>query len=144
MMYDLFSSGRIYLVREPINGNCGIPTLYGGLLDGRWGVEIEIDPLKFEEIYALFTNKRRSMLFVLHVDQVGIDLTKRRLFGHGFRIVLDGSAGPVSLTRGQLKRLVLDGTYEGEWESLALQREIGHFLDAGAMPAAAVNGHDNS
>ncbi len=38
MMNDLFSSGTIYLIQTTVNGNCGIQSLYGRLLDGSFGV----------------------------------------------------------------------------------------------------------
>lgn len=33
-----------------------------------------------------------------------------------------GAMDTLRLTRGQLRRLVLDGTYEGEWQNAALER----------------------
>ena len=77
MMSELFSSGRIILIRTTVNGNCGIPSLYGRLLDGKFGVDIVDEQ---EEIYAIFTTSNHKMLLILHVDDYGVDLTKRRLF----------------------------------------------------------------
>ena len=40
MMYNLFSLGTINLILTPVTGNCGIPSLYGRLLAGTFGVTI--------------------------------------------------------------------------------------------------------
>ena len=74
MMNDLFSSGKIYLIQTTVNGNCGIPSLYGRLVDGSLGVDIIDDT---GEVYALFTTANHKTLLILHVDDYGVDLTKR-------------------------------------------------------------------
>ena len=61
---------------------------------------------------------------ILHIDDAGIDFTKRILFNRRFRIMLKDKANPIDLTREQLKRLVLDGTYEGDWESIYLKQQL--------------------
>jgi hypothetical protein len=38
--------------------------------------------------------------------------------------MLKDKANPIDLTREQLKRLVLDGTYEGDWESIYLKQQL--------------------
>ena len=131
MMADLFSSGEIYLIMTPVNGNCGIPSLYGRLLDGSFGINI-VESLA--EIYALFTTANHKMLLILHVDNYGVDLTKRRLFSGKFRTILENAENPISITREQLKRLVLDGTYVGEWHNPHLQAQMEAFQRASAMP----------
>lgn len=131
MMADLFSSGEIYLIMTPVNGNCGIPSLYGRLLAGSFGINIE---KALGEIYALFTTANHKMLLILHVDNYGVDLTKRRLFKGKFRTILENTENPISITREQLKRLVLDGTYIGEWDNAHLQAQMEGFQRASAMP----------
>ena len=131
MMYDLFSSGDIYLVRSPVNGNCGIPSLYGRVLDGSLGIDVITE---LREVYVVFSTRNRLTLLILHVDQYGVDLTKRRIFKKKFRIMLEDSGSQLKITREQLKRLVLDGTYEAEWQDPVLQRQIEAFLTAGPQP----------
>ena len=134
MMSDLFSSGIIYLVKQPVNGNCGIPSLYGKVVDGSWG--IEIIEKKLIEVYVIFSASNRKTLLILHIDNFGVDLTKRRLFGNKFKIIIENNNKAETLTREQLKRLVIDGTYEGEWHSRALEIQIKNFINASSMPSA--------
>lgn len=129
-MSDLFSSGKIFLILTPVNGNCGIPSLYGGLLNGSFGLDILNET---GELYALFTTTNHKMLLILHVDNYGVDLTKRRLFKGKFRTMLENSE-PLELTREQLKRLVLDGTYSKDWQNPQLQAQMEAFLQASPMP----------
>ena len=131
MMNDLFSSGKIYLIQTTVNGNCGIPSLYGRLVDGSLGVDIIDDT---GEVYALFTTANHKTLLILHVDDYGVDLTKRRLFKGKFRTMLSDTEHPLVLTREQLKRLVLDGTYALEWQNTNLQAQMEVFRQAGPMP----------
>ena len=133
MMSDIFSSGHIYLIQTTVNGNCGIPSLYGRLLNGSFGVEILDDT---GEIYALFTTANHKTLLILHVDDYGVDLTKRRLFKGKFRTMLSDTQQPLTLTREQLKRLVLDGTYTLEWQNSNLQAQMAAFRQAEPMPVA--------
>ena len=131
MMSDLFSSGKIYLILTPVNGNCGIPSLYGRLLDGSFGIDITNET---GEIYAVFTTKNHKTLLIFHVDNYGKDLTKRRLFKGKFRTMLANSELPLELSREQLKRLVLDGTYIGDWQDPQLQVQMETFLLATPQP----------
>ncbi len=133
MMSDLFSSGRMYLIQTPVNGNCGIPSLYGRLLTGAFGAEI-ID--EQQEIYAVFTTANHKTLLILHIDNYGVDLTKRRLFKGKFRTLLANTENPPMLTREQLKRLVLDGTYAMEWQNATLKAQMEAFHQAQPMPGS--------
>lgn len=131
-MSELFSSGRIYLIQTVVNGNCGIPSLYGRLLSGDFGVDI-VD--EGGEIYALFTTANHQTLFILHIDDYGVDLTKRRLFKGKFRTLLSDTEHPIELTRQDLKRLVLDGTYADDWQNPRLQMQMESFMQAVPLPS---------
>lgn len=122
MIHDLFATGKIYLVRTPVRGNCGIPKLHGIVASGVLGVDIDLT--SGEEMYFVFTTKSLKALLILHIDEAGIDFTKRLLFSRKFKILLEEQASPLVITREQLKRLVLDGSYEGDWESVYLRRKI--------------------
>ena len=133
MMSDLFSSGKIYLFRKPISGRYGIPKLTAYLTSGILGIDVSVGDT--EEIYALFTTKRQDTLFILHIDEFGVDLTKRRLHGKKFVGILSDSTSLQNLTREQLKRLVLDGTHEGSWQSASLKEIMSNYFSARSMPA---------
>lgn len=122
MIHDLFATGKIYLVRTPVRGNCGIPKLHGIVASGILGVDIDFTSR--EEMYFVFTTKSLKAILILHIDEAGIDFTKRVLFGRKFKILLEEQSSPLVITREQLKRLVLDGSYDGEWESVYLRRKI--------------------
>jgi len=122
MIHDLFGSGKIYLIRTPVSGRYGLPKLHGMVTSGVLG--IEVNPDSTEEMYFIFVTKTLKTLMILHIDEAGIDFTKRILFNRRFRIMLKDKANPIDLTREQLKRLVLDGTYEGDWESIYLKQQL--------------------
>ncbi len=128
MMCNLFSSGTIYLILTPVNGNCGIPRLYGRLLTGELGVE------NSSEIYVIFTTSNRKTLLILHVDNYGVDLTKRRLHKGKFRTLLRKPQQIQTLTRQELLRLVLDGTYAEEWQTPEMKAQMESFYNAKSMP----------
>lgn len=135
-MCNLFSSGVIYLILTPVNGNCGIPSLYGRLLAGEFGVDV-CDSTN--EIYAVFTTANRKALLILHVDNYGVDLTKRRLHKGKFRTLLEKPQEIRTLTRQELLRLVLDGTYAEEWQNPVLQAQMEAFYQAKEMPNDQMN-----
>ena len=134
MISDIFASGTIYLIRTSVNGNCGIKSLYGRLLVGFNG--IAIDP-RSGEFYAIFTTANQKMLLILHVDDYGVDLTKRRLHNGKFRKILSDTEKAITLTRQQLKRLVLDGTYIESWQNHNLQVLMEKFQQADPLPKKA-------
>lgn len=123
MITELFNTGKIYLIRTPVSGNAGIPKLHGLVMGGTLG--IDYDPVKnFEESYFVFVSRNLKYLMILHIDDTGITLIKRILFNRRFRIMLEDHSQPLVLSREQMKRLVLDGTYQGEWESAYLQNKL--------------------
>ena len=87
MIQDLFATGKIYLIRTPVRGNCGIPKLHGLVASGILGVGIDVP--SEEEVYFVFTTKNRMSLMILHIDEAGIDFTKRILFSRKFKILLE-------------------------------------------------------
>ena len=133
MMSDLFSSGKIYLFRKPVSSCYGIPKLTAYLTSGILGIDVSVGGT--EEIYALFTTKSQDTLFILHLDEFGVDLTKRRLHGKKFVGILSDNTSLQNLTREQLKRLVLDGTHEGSWQSASLKEIMSNYFSAKSMPA---------
>ena len=113
MVTNLFSTGKIYLIKQPINGNSGVPSLYARLLNGSFGIEITDD-----EYYAIFSNSSRKLLIIVYKNEAGVGVFKWRLFSGKFKILIDGNQNePSKITRSQLKRLIMDGTIEGEWQS---------------------------
>ncbi len=126
----LFAHGKIFLIRTPVNANYGIPRLYGMVIGGMLGVPVDLT-LNYEECYFVFTNKKQSMLMILHIDDIGITFSKRILHGRRFNVLVEQADSPVALSREQLRRLVLDGSYDGPWESRYLARQ----LDLGTSPS---------
>ncbi len=129
----LFGHGRIYLIRNmSVRGNYGIPALHTLILSGRLGIDIDTD----EEFYVCFVNRRQSMLIIFHQDEAGCTLIKRILHGRSFDVLMSAADKAVTITRQQLRRLVLDGTYHGEFESVFLKRQL-EGLGAGETLKAA-------
>lgn len=116
MMDNLFSTGRIFLIRKPIRGNYGINRLFDSLACGEFGIDIVTNK---EETYVVFSTKRRNMLLILHIDDYGYDLTKRIIYNKSrFQILFEDEYKPLTLTREELRRLVLYGTSELDYETL--------------------------
>lgn len=127
MITEIFNTGKIYLIRTPVSGNSGIPKLYGLILGGTLGLDYN-PATAYEECYFVFVSRNLKYLMILHLDDTGITLIKRVLFNRRFRIMLEDQAKPLNLTREQMKRLVLDGTYQGEWQSAYMQHTVGKTL----------------
>ena len=122
MIHDLFSSGKIYLIRTAVSGRYGLQKLHGMVMSGILGVDV--NPDNVEEMYFIFVTRNLKTLMILHMDEAGVDFTKRILFNRKFKIMLEDQINPIDLTRDQLKRLVLDGSYEGDWESIYLKQQL--------------------
>ena len=122
MIHDLFSSGKIYLIRTAVSGRYGLQKLHGMVMSGILGVDV--NPDNVEEMYFIFVTRNLKTLMIVHMDEAGVDFTKRILFHRKFKIMLEDQIDPIDLTRDQLKRLVLDGSYEGDWESIYLKQQL--------------------
>ncbi|MBQ7606444.1 MAG: hypothetical protein IJU76_00430 [Desulfovibrionaceae bacterium] len=84
----------------------------------------------------MFTTANRKTLRILHIDNYGVDLTKRRLYKGKFQTLLAEPRTLLTVTRKELLRLVLDGTYAEEWQNLKLQVQMEAFYQAQAMPGS--------
>lgn len=114
-MSFLSSTGKIVLIKEPISGRFGMPRLMAKLASNSLRVNWDGE----SEITIITLNRKRSIAKVLHVDNVGTDLTTRVL-NHGlFKVLLDeeGQHLPQRITREALERLFVDGTLEGEYQN---------------------------
>lgn len=111
----LFASGRVFLVRTPIDGRLGMHSLWNKLGGGSLGIKYDGDINK--EVWVVAVTKNRRRLRILHVDAAGMSLISRRLWGTSkFQVMFDkGDAW--TLTSAQLRRLILDGTYEGSYQT---------------------------
>ena len=58
----LFNTGKIYLIRTPVNGRYGILRLYNMMVSNQLGFEWEPD----EEVWVVMFNEHRSRLRILH------------------------------------------------------------------------------
>ena len=76
----------------------------------------------------------RKALLILHVDNYGVDLTKRRLHKGKFRTLLEKPQEIRTLTCQELLRLVRDGTKAEEWQNPVLQAQMEAFYQAKEMP----------
>ena len=132
MTSDLFSSGDIYLIRNPINGNCGINRILGKIVSKEWNIDFDLNNPK--EIYVVIPTKSKRTLLIFHYDIYGADITKRILHNSKFKIQLEDTRQPITITRGQLKRLIIDGTYIGEWEAKELESIMKDFMSAKDLP----------
>ena len=135
MTSDLFASGQIYLIRNPINGNSGINSILGKILSKEWDVDLDLNNPK--EIYVVIPTKNKKTILIFHYDIYGADICKRILHSRKFRIQLEDTRQPIMITRGQLKRLIIDGTYTGEWEHKELESIMKDFISAKDLPQCA-------
>lgn len=134
MMSDEFTSGTIFLLKKPLSGRYGIPGILSKLLSGCFGIEYVAE--KMEEIYLLFVTRNRKILLIFHADILGYDLSKRRLNQGTFAIPFQDDYNPEEITRDQLKRLVLDGTYYGQWRDESLRKQFEAYTQARPLPSA--------
>ena len=66
MIHDLFSSGKIYLIRTAVSGRYGLQKLHGMVMSGILGVDV--NPDNVEEMYFIFVTRNLKTLMVLHMD----------------------------------------------------------------------------
>lgn len=123
----LFAAGTIVLVRQPISGRYGILRMWNMLASGTLGVKYDLRAGK--ELWVITVNRRRTRLRILHVDSFGYELITRINYAGKFKVLFDDVEAPMALTRGQLRRLMLDGTTEGDWQSIELQLKPDLFED---------------
>ena len=119
-MSQLLGSGKIFLVREPISGRFGIPRLMAMLSSKDFG----IDWNGIDEITVVTFNRRRNRCIMLHCDFAGVDRTVRVLNSGLFKVDLGSDIIPEQLTRGTLRRLLLDGTLSGEYAHPHVQKTL--------------------
>ena len=116
----LFVTGDIYLIRKPIPVHYCILNLFDMLVSSQFVIAYDLNTMP--EIWLLTTNKRKKRLSILHVECFGYENIVRFLHGNNlFNILFDEKAPPITLTRSQLRRLVLDGTVEGTWNNACIQ-----------------------
>lgn len=103
----LFASGKIYILKNPINGRLGIYSLYSRLVSMNLGIEWNGE----DEIWVVMFNKPKTRMRILHVEPgYGFDLKIRVLFHDNFKAILDNS-GYQTITREQLQQLSKYGYY---------------------------------
>lgn len=132
MMCDQFSCDNIFLIKKPVSGRYGAPRILSMLLGGCFEIPYIKDNL--QELYIVLFTKNRKLMFVFHTDFFGHDLTKRRLCEGRFKIQLEESYNPEKISRDQLKRLLIDGTYQDEWNDVSLQKQFEQYARAQPMP----------
>ena len=115
----LSSTGRIFLVLEPVSGRLGLPRLLARLSSNSFNIHWDGEA----EITLITTNQRRNRLKILHIDSAGCDLTTRMLNHGTFKVLFADGCIPRNLTRGDLERLFVDGTLEGGYQN-ALSEEL--------------------
>jgi hypothetical protein len=104
----LFESGRIYVVGTPVRGNWGIHRL-------RDEVRALSGADEGTELWVCFTTRSRQRLLIYHQDISGRDVTVR-LLRQGFFHIFEETVRK-GITREQLRRLLFDGTFEGQWQN---------------------------
>lgn len=116
----LFVSGDIYLIKRPVPGNIGIHVLFNKAVSGDFGFKYDLEHPR--EIWVVTLNKRRRRLSILHIDDWGYEQIVRYLFSNSpFSMFFENDADFVKLTRGQLRRLVIDGSVEGGFNNAFVQ-----------------------
>lgn len=118
---NYFSGGDIYLLTAPVGAQWGINRFLSMLCGGSFGIEYEAG----REIWIVGMNARRTRLKIFHADAGGFSIVTRSLVGRAlFEAVAKAGTGygRRPLTRGQLRRLCLDGTIEGPWQNAWFQR----------------------
>lgn len=116
-MSGLLGNGKIYLVKEPVCGRFGIPRLLAMLTQNSFNVPWN----GIDEITVVTFNKSRTRCNILHCDFGGVDRTVRQLNCGTFKVMLDEGLIPERLTKRQLARLLLDGTFEGEFNNAQVE-----------------------
>lgn len=111
----LFASGDIRLSRMPIDGRMGINSMWAALLAGSFG--FKYDGNINNEIWLVTVTRNRQQLRILHADVTGRSLIIRKLWGGCKFLVSFDDGQAFTLNSAQLRRLVLDGTMEGDYQT---------------------------
>lgn len=104
----LFERGKIYVVGMPVRGNWGIHRL-------RTEVKALFGVDDGTELWVCFTTRSRQRLLIYHQDVSGRDV-RVRLLRQGFFHIFEETVRK-GITRQQLRRLLFDGTFEGQWQN---------------------------
>ena len=104
-MSILSQTGKIILVRQPVNGRFGIHRLMAMLSSNQFGVSWN----GTEEITIVTFNAKRTICKILHVDTYGTDCTTRILNYGKFKTILQEDLLPVHLKRDELETLLIGG-----------------------------------
>lgn len=103
---ELFDTGRIVIALEPADWRWGIKSL---TTEAR--TTLGIEDFTNADVWAVWCNRRRDAVRILHYTQDTVTLFEQRLrFGNKYAQLLDTLKGgySVSITREQL-RMMLDG-----------------------------------
>lgn len=119
-MMDILGTGKIYLIKEPVCGRFGIQRLLAMLSQQAFGVAWD----GTEEITIVTFNKRRTRCNILHCDFAGIDRTVRQLNSGTFKVLLQDGELPDRISKEDLRRLLLDGTIDGDF----VHADVEHYL----------------
>lgn len=105
----LSSTGKIYMIKEPVSGRWGIYRLRDCLFSGAF----KINWNGKDEITLVTFNKSRKNCSIFHSDMCGMERTVRLLRKGTYHVILTAGLKPGELTREQLERLLCDGTISG-------------------------------
>ena len=102
----LSSTGKIFLIKEPVCGRFGMHKLLAQLSSGVFKVGWDGQ----EEITIVTFNRRRTICSILHIDPCGVDRMTRMLNTGTFQVILDAGLLPERLTRRALELLLSNGS----------------------------------
>ena len=104
-MSILSQTGKIILVRQPVNGRFGIHRLMAMLSSNQF----EVCWNGTDEITIVTFNAKRTICKILHVDTYGTDCTTRILNYGKFKTILQEDLLPIHLKRDELEILLTGG-----------------------------------
>lgn len=100
---------RIVIIKDPINGNQGIPSLKARVM-------AQFDPKPGEKLLVVFFTKNRKRCKVLQLDATGVTLAVRMLYTGSFLFTGDEEVRDINIL--DLRRLLFDGTIFGSaWQN---------------------------
>ena len=104
-MSILSQTGKIILVRQPVNGRFGIHRLMAMLSSNQF----EVCWNGTDEITIVTFNAKRTICKILHVDTYGTDCTTRILNYGKYKTILQEDLLPIHLKRNELEILLTGG-----------------------------------